>query len=90
MQEVRYFIDRKRYKIYFVRDSIKDGYNLRLLAQSRNPAYPSYLYTQSGDKFDFSYRLDERIQQGIQNGVKMHPLTPANKHLLPIFFVKVI
>lgn len=91
-QKVKYFIDPKLYKVYFVRDSIKDGYNLRLLVIGRHPSRRVYLFTMAGHRFDFTEKLawmrakePEKLKR-----VKFIPLNPSNKHLLSYFFVKLI
>lgn len=92
MQEVKYFIDPKQYKIYFVRDSIKVGYNLRLLVIGRHPSHPVYLFTMAGHKFEFTKELAQMRAKEPEKlkKVKFIPLNPSNRHLLQHFFVKLV
>lgn len=92
MREVKHLIDRRQYKLYFVWDGVKVLYNMRLLAIGRNPAYPTYLYTRAGDKFDFTYmyaRLQRDEPENLKR-VKMIPLNPSNQHLLKAFYIKLV
>lgn len=92
MRVSKHLIDRRQYKLYFVWDGVKVLYNMRLLAIGRNPAYPTFLYTQVGDKFDFTYMYAKLQRDEPENlkRVKMIPLNPSNRHLLKLFYIKVI
>ena len=91
-QEVKYFIDPRQYKIFFVWDGIRVYFNLRLLAIGRYPPYHVFLYTRAGHKFDFTKKwawLRAKEPDNLKR-VKMVPLNPSNKHLLQHFFVKLV
>lgn len=92
MQEVKYFIDHRQYKIFFVWDGIRVYFNMRLLTIGRYPPYHVFLYTRAGHRFEFTKDLARMRAKEPDNlkRVKMVPLNPSNKHLLQLFSVKLI
>ncbi|WP_058486888.1 hypothetical protein [Defluviitalea phaphyphila] len=92
MKEVKYIVDHRHYKLYYVWDGIRVYFNMRLLAIGRHPSYPVYLFTRAGHRFDFTEKLawmrakePEKLKR-----VKFIPLNPSNRHLLQHFFVKLV
>lgn len=91
-QEVKYFIDPRQYKIFFVWDGIRVYFNMRLLTIGRYPPYHVFLYTRAGHRFDFTAKwawLRAKEPDNLKR-VKMVPLNPSNKHLLQLFSVKLV
>lgn len=91
-QEVKYFIDPRQYKIFFVWDGFGVYFNMRLLTIGRYPPYYVFLYTRAGHKFEFTKdlaRMRAKEPEKLKK-VKMVQLNPSNKHLLSYFFVKLI
>ena len=91
-QEVKYFIDPRQYKIFFVWDGIRVYFNMRLLTIGRYPPYHVFLYTRAGHRFDFTEKLAWMRAKEPDNlkRVQYTPITADNKHLLSHFYVKLV